>query len=82
MTYGDFEILYLLKNGKSYQPKEISQLLGNTPAGISRVLKNLSNKEYISYVYDVGDRRSVSICLTSKGKEKIQSFLDLEIFAT
>lgn len=74
--YGEFEILYLLKDKQLTQPSHIvAELIHDSPA-VSRILSNLHQKNYISYNNDVLDRRRVYVQITDDGEELLNSLLE------
>lgn len=70
LPYGEFEILYTLKNNNTLQPSEIASNLVHEPASVSRLLKNLLQKGLVDYTYDIEDRRKVYVNITAQGKKK------------
>lgn len=78
LVYGEFEILYMLKNKVPNHPSQIGEALRCEPAGISRILRSLIHKDLVTYVNDKDDRRKVFVGLTDKGKNKIEAFLKLK----
>ena len=75
LSYGEFEVLYTLKQKPSAQPSEIAGYLVHEPASVSRMLKSLLQKNLINYSYDMGDRRKVYVDITSTGKKKFDSIV-------
>ena len=73
LSYGEFEVLYTLKQQPSAQPSEIAGYLVHEPASVSRMLKSLLQKSLINYSYDMADRRKVYVDITASGKKKLDS---------
>lgn len=74
--YGEFEILYLLKDKQLTQPSHIVAELSHDSAAVSRILSNLHLNNYISYNNDVLDRRRVFVQITDDGEELINTLLE------
>ncbi len=72
LIYGEFEILYLLKNKKQTQPSIIGSNLGCEPASISRSIRQLHLNNYVSYDHGADDRRKVVITITKKGSDLVE----------
>ena len=73
LPYGEFEILYTLKNSNTLQPSEIATNLVHEPASVSRLLKSLLHKGLVDYTYDIADRRKVYVNITTLGEKKFGS---------
>ena len=77
IVYGEFEILYLLKEKQLIQPSRIVAELAHEASTVSRLLGRLHDNNYISYNNDeVNDRRQVFIQITDDGENFINSILE------
>ena len=75
LKFNEFEILYALKDRQSIQPSQIVDDLIHDPAAVSRILSNLNQYKYISYISDKGDRRRVFVQITDHGELLINSLI-------
>lgn len=80
MVYGEFEILYLLKEKQLIHPSNIVAELAHEAATVSRLLGRLHNNNYISYSNDEGDRRQVFVQITDVGEKLINSLLETFVY--
>ncbi len=74
VTAAEFALMYhaAIKNKTDNKMLTVAQaaaILHVTVPAISRTLKNLENKEYLSRITNQNDRRSVYISITAKGME-------------
>lgn len=76
LTFGEFEILYLMKNKRTLQPTHISNELHQDSGTISRSLARLNEKNLIAYTNDDKDRRRVFVNITPNGEQLIYSFVN------
>lgn len=63
----EWRILALLKIEHNISANRICQVIGLDKAAISRALKSLNAKQYLSFIKDENDARSSLINLTDKG---------------
>jgi DNA-binding MarR family transcriptional regulator len=55
-------------------PKDLSAATGSAPSVVSRALRRLEEVGLVARTRDAGDRRSVLVTLTSKGRRRITGF--------
>lgn len=77
LVYGEFEILYLIKDKKEAQPSVIGYKLECEPASISRSIKQLHNYRLVTYNYCLDDKRKIFIKITDKGSKLMDSINEL-----
>lgn len=63
-----FAALYVLRQGGSVSPSEISTVMNISSARVAAVLNSLEHKELITRKIDSSDRRKILINLTEKGR--------------
>ena len=76
LSYGEFEILYLLKEKQLIQPSHIAVELKHDSGAISRILNKLNKKNLITYIHNDYDRRRVFVRITDNGVHLISSLLN------
>lgn len=62
--------LLVIDNDEGTPATKIAPMMGLEVRSLTRLLKSLEDKKFITRVSDKNDKRSVRICLTKKGKEK------------
>lgn len=81
IVYGEFEILYLLKEKQLIQPSLIVEELAHEASTVSRLLSRLHDNNYISYNNDeVNDRRRAYVQITDDGEKFIHSILKTFVY--
>ena len=75
LSYGEFEILYLLRDNHPLQPSVIVAELNQEPWTVSRMISSLQDKFLISYYNNTEDKRRVFVSITMEGEEKVQNLL-------
>lgn len=81
IVYGEFEILYLLKEKQLIQPSLIAAELAHEASTVSRLLSRLHNNNYITYNNDeVSDRRREYVQITDDGDKFIHSILKTFVY--
>ncbi len=67
-----FALSYLLRQGGTLVPGDISAEMKISSARVAAILKNLENKGFVSRAIDPSDRRRVLVSLTDDGAEHIK----------
>ena len=71
ITYNELEVLYIINKYKQTQPSKIADELAQERASISRILKDLLDRDLIKYVHSTQDRRKVYVSLSKKGNQTL-----------
>ena len=76
LTFGELEILYLLRKTHTLQPKQIALELKQDNGTISRSLALLHYKNLVAYTIDCVDRRCVCVNITTYGVQLLNNFIN------
>ena len=71
ITYSELEVLYIINKHKQTQPSKIADELFQERASVSRILKDLFDRNLIKYIHSTQDRRKVSVSLSKKGSQAL-----------
>lgn len=77
-----FAILYVLRQGGSVLPSEISTVMNITSARVAAVLNSLEDKGLITREIDSSDRRKILINLTEEGKALAEKRYQMAVNST
>lgn len=69
ITYSELEVMYIINKHQQTQPSKIADELFQERASVSRILKDLFDRDLIKYVHSTQDRRKVSVSLSKKGSQ-------------
>ena len=72
ISYSELEVLYTIGKYKEVQPSKIAEDLFQERASISRILKDLHNRNLIKYIHSKQDRRKVTISLSKEGTQVLR----------
>lgn len=75
----EWRVLALLKAETHITANTISQVIGLDKAAVSRALKFLKERGYVSFVKNVNDGRSILITLTSSGEDLHDKIIKLAL---
>jgi DNA-binding MarR family transcriptional regulator len=70
----DVQLLLTVHANGPVTPTDLSTALGTAPSVVSRALRRLEDVGLVARTRDAGDRRSVLVTLTSKGRRRIAGF--------
>ena len=71
ISSGTAPLLLELRDGDQHNPVAIAAAIGIDKAYITRALQSLKQSGYVAVVPDAGDRRSISVSLTPKGRAAV-----------
>lgn len=77
LSQSEFLFFSSLDNCQEISSNELSKSMGLSASRVSRVVDKLVVRGYLDRDIDTSDRRAITLCLTSKGKE-IKSLIDRE----
>ena len=78
MNQAEEQVIGLLRSGVADTPGELSRLMWQTPAGMTRTLDRLERRGLVKRDADDADRRRVRIRLTARGQRIAERRDDLE----
>jgi len=76
LSWGQPQILMSLASKDMQTQKELCEFIRIKPASMTDILKRMERDELIDRIRDEKDLRSIRVCITEKGREKFQLFID------
>jgi len=72
ITQSEYNCLVQFYDQERMGVKELSERLGITPGGVTRIITSLENKGYVERRIAPDDRRNINVILTKQGKKIVE----------
>ncbi|HSG28611.1 MAG TPA: MarR family transcriptional regulator [Candidatus Krumholzibacterium sp.] len=79
ISLGDYNCLMLFFDSSSMGMKEMSERLGITPGGVTRVVAGLEKQGLVERRISLQDRRNIDVVLTGQGEQAIDEIKQASI---